>query len=343
MTLVAGKPLVETVQALSSNLAICILLAAAVTDFIVGDPWGWPHPVRLIGWCISLYAKLALRWISSAQGQFIAGIFLGIGLPFGMAWLSGFMLSIFYGLSSVLGTGVAITLMASCWATKSLRKAAEDVMHGLKARNLSQARSQLQYYVGRDTENLTETEVLRALLECISENATDGVFAPFFYAVLGLLLSAQWGAALAISYKALSTLDSMVGYQTVPYTYLGRFSARFEDVMTWLPCRLTVVTIALLSGSFYKVIAICKRDAAADPSPNSGWSECVYAAALDVQLGGLNYYQGKPRYKPLLGDDVQPISIEKIQQALALTRYGFLLWLVLGISLLAFRYHIHCG
>jgi adenosylcobinamide-phosphate synthase len=259
MMLVVGRQLVEIVQTLSSNFAIYVLTTAALIDFLIGDPWGWPHPVQLMGWLINAYSKWALCWISSNQGQYIAGVLLGIGLPLGTAGLSGWMLGIFYEVSPVLNAAIAIILMASCWAARSLRKAADDVLGHLKNKDLFQARKQLQYYVGRDTENLAEAEILRALLECISENATDGVFAPFFYALLGLLISPEWGVAVAIAYKALSTLDSMVGYRTAPYTYLGRFSARFEDVMTWLPCRLAVVTIALISGSFHKVIAICKR------------------------------------------------------------------------------------
>lgn len=340
---VVGKPPMATTQVLSSNLAIAILLTAALLDFCVGDPWGWPHPVRLIGWCISYYTKVVFDWVSSPIGQYIAGACLGIGLPLGIVFLSMFIITVSKTLSLLLSFSIATVLMASCWAAKSLRSAAEEVIYLLENRGLDAARKQLKYYVGRDTTELSKTEILRALLESISENATDGVFAPLFYSLLGLFISPEWGVSAALAYKGLSTLDSMVGYRTSPYQHLGCVSARLEDVATWLPCRVTVLTIAIMSGSFKQVLTICQRDASTDPSPNSGWSECAYAAALNIQLGGLNYYQGEPKYKPLLGDCLESITTSKIEQALHLTRYGVLMWLSLGVGGLIFRYHIHCG
>jgi adenosylcobinamide-phosphate synthase len=121
----------------------------------------------------------------------------------------------------------------------------------------------------------------------------------------------------------------MVGYKHQPYLYIGWFSARFEDFLTWVPCRLTVLTIALLSRKPLTVWRLCRRDAIQDPSPNSGWSECAYAAALGVQMGGVNYYRGKIEVKPLLGEALQPITSATIHRALNLTRYSFLLWLLL--------------
>lgn len=142
-------------------------------------------------------------------------------------------------------------------------------------------------------------------------------------------------APLAIGYKAASTLDSMVGYRTAPYTYLGWASARFEDGLTWLPCRLVVATVGLLSGQPGHVWQVCQRDAIADPSPNAGWSECAYAAALGIQLGGDNYYRGRRVQKPLLGDPNRPITAAVVRQALAYNRRTFLLWLILGAAALA--------
>ncbi|MGH2412651.1 MAG: cobalamin biosynthesis protein CobD/CbiB, partial [Microcystaceae cyanobacterium] len=139
---------------------------------------------------------------------------------------------------------------------------------------------------------------------------------------------------LALAYKAASTLDSMIGYRQEPYTDLGWFSAQLEDYLTWLPCRLTVLTLALISGNPQYVLQICRRDANKDPSPNSGWSECVYAAILGVQLGGTNIYSGVVQQKPLLGDGIDPITPDKIYQALALTRNCCLIWL--GLALVGF-------
>jgi adenosylcobinamide-phosphate synthase len=213
--------------------------------------------------------------------------------------------------------------------------AADDVLQPLIAGQLTQARSKLSQYVGRDTEKLDESEILRAVLETVTENATDGVTAPLFYAIVGAFVPGVGSAPLALAYKAASTLDSMIGYWNEPYTDLGWFSAQLEDRLTWLPCRLTVITLALLSGKPQEVWNLCLRDASKDPSPNSGWSECTYAAILGVQLGGTNWYQGVAKDKPFLGDPLDPITPAKIDQALELTRYCFLIWLGLAIAILS--------
>jgi adenosylcobinamide-phosphate synthase len=172
------------------------------------------------------------------------------------------------------------------------------------------------------------------VLETVTENATDGVMAPLFYTIVGAFIPVIGAVPLALAYKASSTLESMVGYKELPYTYLGWFSARWEDGFTWLPCRLTVITLSLLSLKPVNVWRICRRDAIKDPSPNSGWSECAYAAVLGVQLGGINWYRGVAKEKPLLGDAIYPITPDSIDQALQLTRYAFLLWLGLAIFLI---------
>jgi adenosylcobinamide-phosphate synthase len=157
------------------------------------------------------------------------------------------------------------------------------------------------------------------------------VTSPLFYATLGAFFFPLGSVPLAIAYKAASTLDSMIGYLREPYTDIGWFSAKFEDYLTYLPCRLTVLTLACLSGQPQRVLQICRRDAPHDPSLNSGWSECVYAAILGVQLGGINYYQGVPKPKPLLGDPQNPITTTTVEQAFVLTRHCFLLWLVIAL------------
>ncbi len=248
----------------------------------------------------------------------------------GVSWLTIYVCeSVHPGLSIV----VQSISLASCFAGRSLRRAAEDVLAAIDPEDLSLARSKLSMYVGRDTDNLTIAEIDRAILETVTENAIDGVMAPLFYAIVGLFVPTVGAVPLAMAYKAASTLDSMVGYRREPYTDIGWFSAKSEDLLTWLPCRLTVLTLSLISGKPVTVWRLCLRDANQDPSPNSGWSECAYAAALGVQVGGINYYRGEVQSKPLLGDNLQPITADIIQQALKLTRYSFILWLgLLAIS-----------
>ncbi len=307
-----------------------LLIIACFVDYLIGDPIGWIHPVQAIGWVISLGKKVAID--QQFQPRFhpflmkLWGIFWGAFVMVGTATIGYTSSVLCYQLHPLLGQFVIVIILSSCLAGKSLRQAARSVLDVLS--DLPKARNILSYYVGRDTENLSEREILRAVLETVSENAVDGITAPLFYSMLGYLFFPPFGSVLfALFYKAASTLDSMIGYKEAPFTDLGWFSAKTEDIMTWLPCRLTVFTLGLFSGRPIYVWRICQRDAVFDPSPNSGWSECVYAAILGVQLGGENRYKGKLKCKPLLGEDLEPITPLKIEQALNLTRTCCLLWL----------------
>ncbi|BAY30472.1 cobalamin biosynthesis protein [Nostoc carneum NIES-2107] len=312
---------------------IYILIFAAFLDYLIGDPWGWPHPVQVMGWVISHLSKLSLKYCHDSLTQRIAGIFLCIFLIIGSGLVGWLIIQSARWLHPLLAIALESILLASCFAGRSLRTAAVTVLKPLTGGNLAEARDSLTNYVGRDTKNLSEAEILRAILETVTENATDGVMAPLFYAIVGGFIPFVGAVPLALAYKASSTLDSMVGYKEAPYTYLGWFSARLEDYLTWVPCRLTVITLALLSGKPLYVWRICSRDAIIDPSPNSGWSECAYAAILGVQVGGTNWYRGVAKHKPLLGDNIHPITAKSIESALQLTRYCFLLWIGVAIAL----------
>ena len=307
-----------------------ILLLAVTLDYLLGDPWGWLHPVQVMGWLIQKYSDLALK-SGKASWRKAAGICLGIGLIVGSGFSGWLIIKASSWIDPLLGNCLAVIMLASCFAGKSLRVAVEDVLWPLNTGDFAAARDRLKLYVGRDTDSLSESEVLRALLETIAENTVDGVTAPLFYAILGTFLPGVGAVPLALAYKAASTLDSMIGYRHEPYTDLGWFCAQLEDRLTWLPCRLTVLTLSLFSGRPKEVLSICRRDGIKDPSPNSGWSEAVYAAILQVQLGGENSYQGTVRVKPLLGEAIEPITVVKIRQALNLTRYCFLAWLAIAI------------
>ncbi|KYC35070.1 adenosylcobinamide-phosphate synthase [Scytonema hofmannii PCC 7110] len=310
-----------------------ILIIAATIDYLIGDPWGWVHPVQVMGWFISRFTKLALTHCHDYLTQRVAGIAIGIILIIGSGVVGYFLILVTKLLHPLLGITLECVLLASCFAGRSLRDAAQTVLQALTAGNLSEARVLLSKYVGRDTDKLTESEILRAILETVTENATDGVMAPLFYAIVGLFVPIVGPTPLALAYKASSTLDSMVGYREAPYTYLGWFSARVEDCLTWIPCRLTILTLAVLSGKPLYVWQICRRDGASDSSPNSGWSECAYAAILGVQVGGTNWYRGVAKHKPLLGDAKNRITASSIYQALQLTRFCFLLWLgITGVA-----------
>jgi adenosylcobinamide-phosphate synthase len=319
-----------------------ILIFAASLDRLIGDPVNWLHPVQVMGWMISQFTNLVLIEDPNSHNRVprfsplimkMLGIVLGMSLILGSGVVSWLIAIAAAKVHPILAIAVSSILLAACFAGRSLRDAAESVLAVLQTGNIENARQELSRYVGRDTEGLTELEILRAVLETVTENAIDAVTSPLFYALIGSALFNSGGVALAIAYKAVSTLDSMVGYRESPYTDLGWFSAKTDDVLTWLPCRLTVLTLALLSGKPLYVWQICDRDAKQDPSPNSGWSECVYAAILQVQLGGENRYRGVVKQKPLLGDAIEAIAAPKISQALKLTRICFLIWLSFAIVL----------
>lgn len=320
-------------------LPTIVLAIAALLDSLIGDPWNWLHPVQVMGWVISRYTRFVLARFSQPSLRRVAGVMLGIGLIGGsglVGWLMVWAASLVH---PIAGVAIATILLASCFAGRSLRNAANDVLHPLLTPDktssqdelLDIARSRLSRYVGRDTQSLSEPEILRAMFETVTENAVDGVMAPLFWAIVGALTPIG-SVPVALAYKAASTLDSMVGYKEAPYTDLGWFSAKTEDVLTWVPCRLTVLSLALLSGKARRVWQICRRDAPQDPSPNAGWSEAAYAAVVGVQVGGANVYKGVTKYKPLLGDPTHPITVDRIEQAMGLTRTLFLTWLAIALS-----------
>ena len=331
---VMGWMTTMTMTEFVDGYAAIVLMGAAGLDFLVGDPWHWPHPVQGMGWLIQWYANLAFKVTQSVPVMKGLGVLLSVLLVGGSAAVGWGVVAIAHWLHPSLGLGLEVILVASCFAGRSLRDAAEDVLAPLMQDNLAEARQRMSRYVGRDTQNLDQPEILRAVFETVAENSVDGIMGPLFYALVGAV-TPLGSASLALAYKAASTLDSMVGYLEAPYTHIGWCSAKFEDALTWFPCRLTVLTLALISRKPRTVISLCRRDAAADPSPNSGWSECAYAASLGVQVGGKNVYKGVVKVKPLMGEPDREITPDVIRDCLRLNRWCFLLWLGLGVLLLS--------
>ncbi|MEA5470955.1 adenosylcobinamide-phosphate synthase CbiB [Spirulina sp. 06S082] len=315
-----------------TNEAIAVLILASLLDRLIGDPWSFPHPVKVMGAIIHQTTQFIFQFNLNPGLKRSLGILLGGGLILGSAIAGWAMVYSANLVHPFFGMAIASLLLGSCFAGRSLRDAAMDVLVPLKAGKIDLARAKLSQYVGRETANLSEEEILRAILETVAENTTDGVTAPLFYAILGLFFPLG-SVPLCLAYKAVSTLDSMIGYLREPYTDIGWFSAKLEDILTWLPCRITILTIALVSGKPKRVLFLCRRDAPQDPSPNSGWSECAYAAALGVQLGGENIYQGIVKDKPFLGESDRAIAPEVVLAALHLMRTCFLLGLGLAIAL----------
>ncbi len=294
------------------------LFIAVGLDIVLGDPAWLPHPVQFIGRLITALEKFLCQQI---KNEAVAGVWLGsltVLISAGIAW----------GLSC-LHPWVRIYFMYVALAPRCLMNEALAVQRVLKRGDLSAARQQLSRVVGRDTASLSTADIIRATVETVAENTADGVIAPLFYLLLGL----PWGLSVPFvwAFKAASTLDSMVGYKNRRYFYLGRFSARMDDVLSYLPARITGLLLpvaALLcwqdAGLAWRILW---RDHGKHASPNSGWSEAAMAGALRIRLGGGAYYQGKWVDSPTLGEAL------RLPKPRDITRACCLMWAVYGLQL----------
>ena len=304
-------------------LAITI---AVVLDLIIGDPPSWPHPVKWIGTFISKLDKRLNQGIHR-KGKGIMMLFivlLAVFVPIlFLCWGA-------YQIHPLIGIMVEGILISTSLAHKSLKDAAMEVYDPLQKDDYQKARLKLSYIVGRDTEQLTESEIVRGTVETVAENTSDGVTAPMFWAWIG-------GAPFALVYRAINTCDSMVGYKNDKYLDFGWASARMDDIANWVPSRLTGFTMLLANRPQKTKVKstwnILFRDAKKHPSPNSGWCEAGAAALLGVQLGGVNTYKGIVSNRALMGDVLYPLErndIIGIITILSRTMVLFLLILWLG-------------
>jgi adenosylcobinamide-phosphate synthase len=304
------------------------LVAACALDAALGDPSEFPHPVRWMGRVIG-YLHRRIRAMckrpSSLRG---AGVLLALGLP-ATAFAAGWAL-IEGGtwIHEWVGRGIGIALAATTLAWRDLTDHARAVSGALRAGSLERARQAVGMIVGRDTQQLSETEVVRAAVETIAESACDGIIAPLMFLLAG-------GPPLALAYKAISTLDSMVGHRDEEYLDVGWASARLDDLANWLPARLTACLIAAAgglvsfsAGAFVRSAVIFLRDGHKHPSPNSGRPEAAMAGALGVQLGGVNFYRGRPSTRPLLGNAESPLTVRHVSRAVQIMTLAYVLSLI---------------
>ena len=282
---------------------------AYILDLVFGDPQNIIHPVQIIGKMISLGEKILLKEKSGSRYKFFAGIILNI-----------FVVSITYGLtcliyksSKISGvfTLIEIYLMYTVFSVNSLAREGNRVYNILKEGNIEKARKDLSYLVSRDTETMDEKMIIRSTMETISENTVDGIVAPMFYIFLG-------GLPLAMTYKAINTLDSMVGYKNEKYMDFGKFSAKIDDVANFIPARITGILIvigSIILGYDYKnSLKVFIRDRKNHSSPNSAHAEASVAGALGVQFGGRVSYFGKEVDKPVIGDKIKDFELEDIKK-----------------------------
>lgn len=303
--------------------ATIALILGFLIDFIMGDPPRWPHIVRKIGQLIIGLEKFFYPFTSKRWG----GILLTLSAVF-ICTLIPALLTITYYYSAGLYLAIETFFCWQLLATKSLQVESNKVYTALKENDLAAARYWLSMIVGRDTTNLDEAGITKATVETIAENTTDGVVAPLFYIMLG-------GAALGVLYKTINTLDSMLGYKNERYLDFGRFAARLDDIFNFIPARLTaflMVGAAYISGKdASKAIYVWKRDRFNHASPNSAQSEAVVAGALQIQLGGLAYYQGQLKERPYIGDNIRSTTPEDIHGAHQLLYITAVLMLLLAL------------
>lgn len=294
------------------ELSILAVVLGFVLDLLIGDPHWLYHPIRLVGALISALEKL-LRGVfpKNKNGELTAGVFLlaltaGIttGCAWGLLYLAG---RIHPWVRFVLETVMCYQLLA----TKALKDETMKVYTALSQGDLKQARYAVSMVVGRDTEVLDETGVTKAAVETVAENASDGVIAPLLFLAIG-------GAPLGFFYKAVNTMDSMVGYKNDKYLYFGRAAARFDDVLNYIPARLSGALMSaaasfcgLDAGNAWKIFL---RDRRNHSSPNSAHTEAAAAGALHIQLAGNAYYFGKLYEKPTIGDPDRPVEYEDIRR-----------------------------
>lgn len=305
------------------NIGIAIGL-----DLLIGDPPNWPHPIRLMGWGIRKLEKQLRKLKLNLYG---AGVILLL------AMISGVVLSVQllkFISHPIFFNIIQIYLLYTCLAARCLADEALKVKHVLGSGDLSLARKQISYLVGRDTHTLNETDITKATIETVSENTIDGVLAPLFYMLMGIPMGLS--LEFVMIYKVVNTLDSMVGYVQQPYKEIGWTSAKFDDVLNFIPARLGSI-VMLIAGMFlgkngFEGFRIFFRDRYNHKSPNSGHPESAVAGMLEIQLGGTNTYFGERVIKPTLGDGKNKVQPDMINSTIWIMILSEILVYVMAIG-----------
>lgn len=291
------------------------LLIAFLLDFLLADPVGFPHPVVLMGKLIALLDRWLNRPLLDDRQRLIRGAFVALLLPALAVLFLQILLNSFYSINPWVYFVIRVFLVYQLLALKGLADAANNVAHALRHEGLEAARYQLSHVVGRETRELSAVEVVKATVETVAENFSDGVFAPMFFFLLFDLPGLFF-------YKIINTLDSMIAYRNARYEYFGKTAAKLDDVVNFIPARLAALIMfmgtsftGLDSQSAWQVFV---HDRNRHTSPNAGQTEAVAAGALGLQLGGMHIYHGVEVEKPTLGQDTHVADIADIDQCVHL-------------------------
>lgn len=302
-------------------------------DLLIGDPQGWPHPVMAIGWLIGRLERWLRRLLpQTKRGERLAGFLLVVIVVGISTLLPAVVLWCGYRLHPAVGILIEAWMCGRLLAAKSLKTESMKVAYALDREGLAAGRLAVSMIVGRDTEQLNEAGVIRAAVETVAENTSDGVIAP-------LLFMSIFGGAGGFFYKAVNTMDSMVGYKNDIYQYFGTAAAKWDDFVNFIPARVSAVmmTVACVfcGRNMREAWRIFRRDRFCHASPNSAQTEAVMAGALQIQLAGEAWYFGKKYQKPTIGDDIRPVELADIARSNRLMMITFLLTaaVVLAIKL----------
>ena len=295
------------------TISLVALVMGYILDLIFGDPYWMPHPVRFIGNLISILEKVIRRFMpKTKRGEYIGGIILTVMVVSISMVIPLVIILMAKSINTYLALTVETFMCYQILATKSLKVESMKVYDELAKNDLPSARKAVSMIVGRDTKDLTFSGVAKAAVETVAENTSDGIIAPMIFIAIG-------GAPMGFFYKAINTMDSMVGYKNEKYMNFGRFAAKLDDVVNYLPERISAYQMILssffLRYDYKNAFKIYKRDRYNHASPNSAQTESVCAGALDVQLAGNAYYFGKLYEKPTIGDDIREINYDDIKKA----------------------------
>lgn len=284
------------------------IVLAFLLDLVLGDPQGFPHPVRAIGWLAAKLETIMRRLMKPFTAGFMVTLMV-VSTAFGFTFLLVQWATL---LHPTAGFTLEVFIIYTTLSARSLCDESRPVSQALQTGDLVAARKSLSRIVGRNTEQLNEKQITRATVETISENYVDGILAPLVFACLG-------GAPLAMAYKAVNTLDSMFGYRNKRYREFGTFPARLDDCANWIPARLSAVILPLATSiaghNGWRALTTALRDGRNHLSPNSGFPEAAMAGALGIQLGGPSNYQGELVQKQTLGDSFRNIEQFDIQRS----------------------------
>jgi adenosylcobinamide-phosphate synthase len=288
------------------------IILAVLLDWLIGDPPTWPHPVRIFGWWIRKLEKFTR---ATFHNLYTGGFFvwsMAVIVPLLLLYVLSLVLPVF------LWKIISVYLLFTSLAAKCMKDEAYKVKRLLDNDALTASQKELGYLVGRDTANLTKPQVLRGIIETVSENTVDGILAPLFY----MLVGAPFGLSVyfAVAYKVINTLDSTIGYMQAPYREIGFFSAKMDDIVNYIPARIgalfMLIAGGLLGQRFGNGWRILKRDCRNHKSPNCGFPEAVTAGLLAIQLGGTNTYFGEVVVKPTIGDAMNELDSEDITKSI---------------------------